>query len=251
MYHRGPSRCWAGTGVMYSPARPDNRQFCEMWRSSECDLYCVRTQIRKISGIDEIRQDEVDQPVAHRRREPPVWPGPRSAGRAACPPRRPGQCPARVAIPSWVKPIGTRVGAASAFADSSSSCSCRQLEFGTTALRVARRRYYRRAHAGGDDDSGVSARGLRRRRRTRHRTRRPTAPAVRGRRALHGRAAAGRFVAPTRPRAQGRQPGAVDAVGGPGDGQRRRRRRPSCTRTPGTPGWPATWPRCCTASRTC
>ena len=30
VYHRGPSRCWAGTGVMYSPASPDNRQFCEI-----------------------------------------------------------------------------------------------------------------------------------------------------------------------------------------------------------------------------
>jgi ubiquinol-cytochrome c reductase cytochrome b subunit len=27
VYQRGPRRCWAGTGVMYSPARPLNRQF--------------------------------------------------------------------------------------------------------------------------------------------------------------------------------------------------------------------------------
>ena len=47
VYQRGPSRCWAGTGVMYSPARPESRQFCEMCRSSECDLYWVRTQIRR------------------------------------------------------------------------------------------------------------------------------------------------------------------------------------------------------------
>src|SRR6201747_51690 len=45
VYHRGPSRCWAGTGVMYSLASPESRQFCEMWRSSECDLYLLRTQI--------------------------------------------------------------------------------------------------------------------------------------------------------------------------------------------------------------
>lgn len=38
-------------GVMYSPARPDNRQFCEIWRSSECDLYWVRTQILRYRAL--------------------------------------------------------------------------------------------------------------------------------------------------------------------------------------------------------
>ena len=51
MYQRGPRRCCAGTGVMYSPASPDSRQFCEMWRSSECDLYCVSTQIRRYRAL--------------------------------------------------------------------------------------------------------------------------------------------------------------------------------------------------------
>ena len=51
VYQRGPSRCWAGTGVMYSPASPDSRQFCEMCRSSECDLYCVSTQIRRYRAL--------------------------------------------------------------------------------------------------------------------------------------------------------------------------------------------------------
>ena len=31
--------------------KPDSRQFCEMWRSSECDLYCVRTQIRRYRAL--------------------------------------------------------------------------------------------------------------------------------------------------------------------------------------------------------
>lgn len=41
----GPQALLGRHRVMYSPARPDSRQFCEMWRSSECDLYWVRTQI--------------------------------------------------------------------------------------------------------------------------------------------------------------------------------------------------------------
>ena len=60
-------------------------------------------------------------------------------------------------------------------------------------------------HAGGDDDAGVSARGLRRRRRARHRTRRAVAPPVRGRRALHGRAAR-RGVRRTSPTPRSRAP---------------------------------------------
>jgi hypothetical protein len=46
VYHRGPSRCWAGTGVMYCPSSDDNRHVVVMCRSNECDLYWVSTQIR-------------------------------------------------------------------------------------------------------------------------------------------------------------------------------------------------------------
>ena len=125
-------------------------------------------------------------------------------------------------FPHGDKPIGTRVTGPALSRDSPTLYLAAD-EFGTT-LRCARAAYYyRRAYAGGDDDSGVSAGGLRRRRGPRHRTRGPVAPPVRGRRALHGRAPAGRVRPPARPRAQGRQRGAVDAVGRPGDGQRRGR----------------------------
>ena len=46
VYQRRPSRCWAGTVVMYCPRTLESRQVWEMWRSSECDLYCVSTQMR-------------------------------------------------------------------------------------------------------------------------------------------------------------------------------------------------------------
>ena len=39
------------------------RHVVVMWRSSECDLYCVSTQIRQVAAVDEVRQHEVDQPV--------------------------------------------------------------------------------------------------------------------------------------------------------------------------------------------
>ena len=46
VYQRRPSRCCAGTVVMYCPSTLDSRQVAEMCRSSECDLYWVSTQIR-------------------------------------------------------------------------------------------------------------------------------------------------------------------------------------------------------------
>jgi hypothetical protein len=46
VYQRRPSRCWAGTVVMYCPSTLDSRHVVEMCRSSEWDLYCVSTQIR-------------------------------------------------------------------------------------------------------------------------------------------------------------------------------------------------------------
>jgi hypothetical protein len=45
-YQRGPSRCWAGTGVTYWPRMLLIRHVREMCRSSECDLYWVSTAIR-------------------------------------------------------------------------------------------------------------------------------------------------------------------------------------------------------------
>src|SRR6516165_6843099 len=58
---------------------------------------------------------------------------------------------------------------------------------------------YGAVYAGGDDDSGVSPRRLRWSRGTRHRTGRSTAPTMRGRRALHGRAPSGRLRPSARP----------------------------------------------------
>jgi hypothetical protein len=46
VYQRLPSRCWAGTVVMYWPRTLESRQVVEMCRSRECDLYWVSTQMR-------------------------------------------------------------------------------------------------------------------------------------------------------------------------------------------------------------
>lgn len=43
---RLPTRCCAGTGVMYSPRKPNMRHVWLMCRSSECDLYWVSTHNR-------------------------------------------------------------------------------------------------------------------------------------------------------------------------------------------------------------
>ncbi len=37
--------------VMYSPWKPDVHHVCEMCRSSECDLYCVSTQMRSYPAL--------------------------------------------------------------------------------------------------------------------------------------------------------------------------------------------------------
>ena len=51
VYQRRPSRCCAGTVVMYCPSRLDNRHVVVMCRSRLCDLYCVSTQIRSIPAL--------------------------------------------------------------------------------------------------------------------------------------------------------------------------------------------------------
>lgn len=83
--------------------------------------------------------------------------------------------------------------------------------------------HYGAGYAGGDVDSGIPTGGLRWSRGTCHRTGCLPTPAVRGRRALHGRTPPGRICLSARPEARQRQRGAVHLVRGPGDGQCRQR----------------------------
>ena len=64
--HRFPSRCWAGTGVMYSPANPESCHDCEMCRSSEWDLYWVKTQTFMYPALTKF-----DKTKSIKRYEPP------------------------------------------------------------------------------------------------------------------------------------------------------------------------------------
>ena len=98
----------------------------------------------------------------------------------------------------------------------------------------------------------VPARGLRRRGRPRRVPRPRAAPAGRRAGALHGGTArrAGRHGVRRAGGAGRGQPGAAHPRHRPVDGRRLRRARTSCTRTPGTPTSPATWPSCSTACRT-
>ncbi len=170
----------------------------------------------QVPRVDEVRQNEVDQPVARRRTGPPAWRGPRSMGKGAYPPASQDDAQHVWRFPHAAKPIGL---AAVRLANRpiellrvkvSQGCWC-TATIGATGTRGAREASagYRAHHAGGDDDSGVSARGVRRSGRARDRARRAAAAAVRGRRALHGRAA----------------------------------RRPRSSRSP-TPRWPAPIRRC-------
>ncbi|CMP96285.1 Uncharacterised protein [Mycobacterium tuberculosis] len=91
------------------------------------------------------------------------------------------------------------------------------------ATRAAPSPHYGAGYAGGDVDSGIPTGGLRWSRGTCHRTGCLPTPAVRGRRALHGRTPPGRICLSARPEARQRQRGAVHLVRGPGDGQCRQR----------------------------
>jgi hypothetical protein len=51
VYQRGPSRCWAGTGVTKLPSRLDIRHVVVMCRSRLWLLYWVSTAIWRISAF--------------------------------------------------------------------------------------------------------------------------------------------------------------------------------------------------------
>ena len=174
VYHRGPSRCCA-TGVMYSPASPDSRQFCEMLPVQGVRLVLRENTDAQIARIDEVRQHEIDEPVAAAERNGRLGPIRRQGIQPLALPAG-GRCPARVALPSWGQTYRHPPEVASAMTRFQNSPG-----LGPVSPPQSLRGppwHHRRSVCGGDDDTGVSARGVRRCRRTRHRTRRPAAPAV-------------------------------------------------------------------------
>src|SRR5581483_11939590 len=146
---------------MYSPARPESRQFLEMCRSSEWDLYWVSTQIRRYRALTRF-----DKTKSISRYAPPKGTAglARSAvsgySRLPSPPARtmPNTCGnslMRQTYPSLTP--ATRVPVIWA---SSNARLLRRSSWSTTVGTYADARS-EIADAGGDDDAGVSARGVR------------------------------------------------------------------------------------------
>ena len=209
-----------------------------MCRSRLCDLYCVSTTTLQVAGVDDVGQREVDQPVDAAERHRRLGPVGRqrhqplalAAGEDDRQHLRVAGCVGHGRHPRRVAPGRAR----------------------------AARRSQRLASTGRarrHPDQGVPAGRLRRRGRPRRRAG-PGAARARRRRRRGCAASARRATRPGTtayadlPELARRQRRAADPRRRPAHRRRTAPAPTSCTRTPGTPTWPATWPRCCTASRT-
>ena len=209
-----------------------------MCRSSECDLYCVSTQILQVPGVHQVGQHEVDQAEVAAERHCRLG----AVG---------GQRPQPLSFATG-QDDPEHLGLGHGADPSAAARAWGRIDAGLRTGRLERRRLAGRLpRAYRDPDPRIPAGRLRRGRGPRRVPGPRAAQAHRRRRALLRRrprpGAAGHRPAPD---LAGANAALQHPVGRPVDGGRDRQRRRCCTRTPGTPTWPGTSASCCTASRT-